>query len=429
MKKVVSIVLSIIAVSLGAQNPAPAPKQVKSVLLMNGFLHIGNGKTIENSLVGFRNGIIDLVADAMVSKIDPSKYDTILQLNGRHIYPAFIAPNSTLGLTEVDAVRATLDFAEVGGYNPHVRSLIAFNTDSKVNSTVRTNGVLYCQVTPRSGVISGTSSVVSLDAWNWEDAVLRADDGIHLNFPRMQQRSWGNEDQSNQFEMQMNNLKKFFTDAKGYCEMKNQEEKNLRFEAMRGIFNGSKTLYVHADYAKELLCAVNFCEDFSIRKIVLVGAKDAWKITSFLKQHAVPVMINRVHDLPSLNEDDIDITYKTAWLLQKDSVEFCLQNAGDMEAMNARNLPFLAGTAAAYGLGKENAIKSITLSAAKIMGVDSRIGSVETGKMASLFVSDGDALDMRTNNVRLAWVEGRQISLYNSQQHQFEKYKIKYGLK
>ncbi|MFN6037708.1 MAG: amidohydrolase family protein [Bacteroidota bacterium] len=428
MKKSLAVLFTLFIGNFICQNPSPAPKQNKSVLLMNGYLHIGNGKTIENSLVGFRDGKIDLVADAKVSKIDPKKYDTIIQLNGKHIYPAFIAPNSTLGLTEVDAVRATLDFSEVGGYNPHVRSLIAFNTDSKINSTVRTNGVLYCQVTPRSGTISGSSSVVSLDAWNWEDAVLKADDGIHLNYPRMQQRSPG-EDQVNVFEQQLNSLKKFFTDAKGYCSSKNPEEKNLRFEAMRGIFDGTKTLYIHADYAKELISAVNFSREYSIKKMVLVGAKDAWKITALLKQNSIPVMLNRVHDLPSLNEDDIDAPYKTAYLLQKDSVEFCLQNAGDMEAMNTRNLPFLAGTAAAYGLSKEDAIKSITLSAAKILGIDSKIGSVENGKFASLFVSEGDALDMRTNIVRMAWIEGRQISLTNAQQYQYEKYKVKYGLK
>lgn len=428
MKKLYTILFILFIGKLICQNPSPAPKQNKSVLLMNGYLHIGNGKTVENSLIGFRNGLIDLVADATVSKIDQSKYDTIIRLNGKHIYPAFIAPNSTLGLTEVDAVRATLDFSEVGGYNPHVRSLIAFNTDSKINSTVRTNGVLYCQVTPRSGTISGSSSVVSLDAWNWEDAVLKADDGIHLNYPRIQQRG-PNEDQANVFEQQLNSLKKFFTEAKGYCNSKNQEEKNLRFEAMRGIFDGTKTLYIHADFVKELISAINFSRDNAVKKMVLVGAKDAWKITALLKQNSIPVMINRVHDLPSLNEDDIDAPYKTAFLLQKDSVEFCIQNAGDMEAMNTRNLPFLAGTAAAYGLSKEEAIKSISLSAAKIIGVDSKIGTVENGKFASLFVSDGDALDMRTNVVRLAWIEGRQISLTNAQQQQYEKYKVKYGVK
>ena len=185
MKNILVLIVGILTLNLHAQNPSPGQLQSKSILLMNGFLHIGNGKIIENSLLGFRNGMIDLVADATVTKIDPAKYDTIIRLNGKHVYPGFIAPNSTLGLTEVDAVRATLDFSEVGNLNPHVRALIAYNTDSKIITTVRTNGVLYAQVTPRSGTISGTSSVVSLDGWNWEDAVLKKDDGIHLNFPKL----------------------------------------------------------------------------------------------------------------------------------------------------------------------------------------------------------------------------------------------------
>ena len=428
MKNILVLIVGILTLNLHAQNPSPGQLQSKSILLMNGFLHIGNGKIIENSLLGFRNGMIDLVADATVTKIDPAKYDTIIRLNGKHVYPGFIAPNSTLGLTEVDAVRATLDFSEVGNLNPHVRALIAYNTDSKIITTVRTNGVLYAQVTPRSGTISGTSSVVSLDGWNWEDAVLKKDDGIHLNFPKIQQRNAGDEVNS-LYEQQMTNLKIFFTNAKAYHETKSPEEKNIRFESMKNVFNGTKTLYIHTDYAKDIVAAIHFSKEFSIKKMVLVGGKDAWKITSILKKERIPVMINRVHDLPTLNEDDIDLPYKTAYLLQKDSVEFCLQNEGDMEAMNTRNLPFLAGTAAAYGLSKEEALQAITLSTAKILGVDYKIGSLETGKLASLIVSEGDALDMRTNKIIMAWIEGRQINLLNTQESQFLKYKNKYGIK
>lgn len=432
MKKLFLALFTLILSSAFAQSSVPGKPQTKSVLLMNGFLHVGNGTVIENSLVGFRNGKIDLVADARTAKVDLKSYDTLIRLEGKHIYPGFIAPNSTLGLTEVDAVRATLDFAEVGGFTPHVRALIAYNTDSKIISTVKTNGVLYCQVTPRAGVVSGTSSVVSLDAWNWEDALVKADDGIHLNFPRRQQRSWNeksNEDPLAQYDAQMAQLRKFFSDARGYLFSSSVAEKNLYFEAMRGVFDGKKRLYVHADFARDILVAINFCKEFSITRPVLVGARDAWKVTREIREAKIPVMINRVHDLPSSNEEDIDMPFKMASLLLRDSIDFCLQNAGDMEAMNTRNLPFLAGTAAAHGLSKEQALTSITLSPARILGVDDKLGSIEQGKLASLFVSEGDALDMRTNKVMQAWVEGRSISLFNSQEAQYEKYKSKYGVK
>ena len=323
------------------QNPAPGLKQTKSILLMNGVLHIGNGKMIENSLVGFRDGIIDLVADATTSKIDMSKYDTIIRLGGQHVYPAFIAPNSTIGLTEVDAVRATLDFSEVGGMNPHVRALIAFNTDSKIISTVRTNGVLYCQVTPRGGTISGTSSVVSLDAWNWEDAVVSTDDGVHLNYPRLPFRIRNEregEDPLAVYESSLIQLNKYFADAVSYLNSPDQQEKNLYFEALRGVFSGKQRIYIHVDYVKDMLSSIDFCSKFNFPKPVFVGGKDAWKITPQLRACKIPVMINRIHDLPSFQEDDIDLPYKLAYLLARDSVEFCLQNEGDMEAMNTRKI-------------------------------------------------------------------------------------------
>ena len=154
-----------------------------TILFMGGIAHLGNGEKIENSVISVKNGKFELVADANKIRIDPSAFDTIIRIYGKHVYPGFISPNTTLGMTEIDAVRATRDFDEVGMFNPNVRSLIAFNTDSKILKTVRTNGVLITQVTPRGGIISGTSSVMFLDGWNWADAQLRVDDGIHLNWP------------------------------------------------------------------------------------------------------------------------------------------------------------------------------------------------------------------------------------------------------
>jgi len=360
-------------------------------------------------------------------------FDTTIDVSGKHIYPAFIAPNSTLGIGEVEAVRATNDFAEIGTYNPHVRALIAFNTDSKVASTVKTNGVLYIQVTPRSGVISGKSSVVSLDAWNWEDAVLKTDDGIHLNFPKIfQQNGWWAEPEpssaNTKYDEQLLELKKFFTDAKYYYASPDKQETNLRFEAMKPLFDNKSTLYIHADYVKDIIASINFSKLVNLKKVVIVGGKDAWKITSLLKQNNIAVMVNRVHDLPSNEQEDIDQAYKLPYLLQKDSVMYCIQNQGDMEGMNARNLPFLAGTACAYGLTQEQAISAITLNTAKILGVDDKIGSLEENKNASFIVSSGDALDMRTNNIEMAFVDGRKVDLNNAQTELYNKYMKKYNL-
>ncbi len=421
------IFLIISSTAINAQNK-------KRVLLMNGTAHLGNGFVLENSLIAFSDGKIDVVADARVTKIDPSKFDTTINLYGKHIYPGLIAPNCILGLQEAEAVRQTSDYAEVGDYNPHIRSLIAFNAESKILETVKTNGVLYVQSTPRDGVISGMSSVLATDGWNWEDAVVKADDGVHLNFPHsIERHGWWAEpqpsDKNSKYTEQVNELIAFFQNASAYNKQVTVSDKNLRYEAMKGIFDGTKNLYIHTDYVKDIIGAVNFIKQFNLKRVVLVGAKDCYKVTSLLKENNIAVMLNRLHDLPELPEAEIDLMYKLPYLLQKDSVLFCLQNQGDMEAMNARNLAFLAGTAVAYGLTKEQALQSITLNSAKILGVDQLIGSIEVGKLASIVVSEGDLLDMKTNAVILAYINGRQINLNNFQNELYKKYSNKLGIK
>jgi imidazolonepropionase-like amidohydrolase len=418
-----------------SQTPTPAPKQTKSILISGLIIHVGNGKVIENGIIGFKDGKITLVADATTIKMSAGAYDTSYALNGAHAYPGFIAPNTTLGITEVDAVRATNDFSETGGYNPHIRSLIAYNAEGKVITTVRTNGVLFAQVTPRRGTISGTSSVMVLEGWNWEDAVLKKDDGVHVNFPKITFRAQSNIEGpdvpttgNTKYDEQVNELKKFFADAKAYC-LTAPEEKNLHYEAMRGVFTGTQNLYIHADFVKDIIASVNFVKQFEIKKPVLVGGNDSWKITKLLKQNNIPVMITRLHSLPETDFDDVDLPYKLAYLLQKDSVIFCLQNAGDQEGQHARNIPFLAGTARAYGLTNEQAVASVSYYTAKILGIDAQTGSLEVGKDASFFISTGDALDMMTNNVILAFINGKKLMLTNTQQEQYQRFCKKYGIK
>lgn len=429
MRYVIFLLVLGISSVIPAQTPTPAPPQKKSMLLMGGYAHVGNGQVIENSVIGFRNGKFDLVADATTARVDVRSYDTVINIQGKHVYPGFIAANNTIGLVEIGAVRATNDMQDVGGMVPNVRSLIAYNTDSKIIPTVRTNGVLIAQVCPRGNVLSGTSSVFKLDGWNWEDAVLKADDGVHLNWPSMFRRSWwdgGNSEKNKDYDKQKENILRFFAEAKAYSET-SQPEKNLRYEAMRGIFNGSQSLFIHSNFVKEISDAIHFASKAGVKKMVLVGGKDSWMITDLLKEKNVPVMLNRVHDLPDRPEDDVDLPYKTPYLLQKAGVLYCIQNEGDMEQINARNLPFNAGTAVAHGLSKEEGLMAISLNVAKILGINQRVGSLEAGKDATFFVSNGDALDMLTNDVVRAFIEGRTIDLQNEQKFLYEQYMKKYG--
>lgn len=411
-----------------------AQKNYTHIALLNATAHIGDGRIIEGSLVVINKDKIETISETKGLKLDYKSFDTVIDLSGKHIYPGLINTNNVLGLHDAESVRATVDFQEVGHINPHVRALIAYNTDNLIIPTIKTNGILYTQVTPRGGLISGASSVMALEGWNWEDAVLKADDGIHLNFPKMIIHKWSEEEglsktANKKYNDELNYLNKFFVDAKAYCSEVSATEKNLRFEAMRAVLSGSANLYIHCDKAKDILSAIYFSEKNGIKKPVIVGGKESYKVTASLRKNKVPVMLNRVNDLPDHADERVDLVYSLPYLLQKDSVLFCLQLEGDMEAMQSRNLPFNAGETVAYGLTKEQALASITSNAATILGIDQLLGTLSEGKLASLVVSEGDILDIRTNNIVLAYIAGKKVDLLNQQTELYLKYKNKYGIK
>jgi imidazolonepropionase-like amidohydrolase len=424
-----ALMLGLFSAAEAQQNPTPAPPQKKSVLIMNATAHIGNGQVIENSLVGFREGKIDLVADARTARVSITAYDTVIIADSKHLYPGFIAGNTTLGLHEIDAVRAQDDLAEVGSFKPGVRSAIAYNTDSEIIPTVRSNGVLIGQITPRGGTVSGTSSVMQFDAWNWEDALVREDDGVHLNWPevvhRHRKKSAVRVERVKSYDQQRREIAIFFAEARAYAES-SPPVTEMRYEALRGIFSGTATLYVHADHIQAIREALAFKREMNIPEMVIVGGYDAHHAAGEMKEADVAVMLRRVHALPVYDSDDPDLPYRLPAMLHEAGVKFCLQNEGDMERMGLRNLPFYAGTAVAYGLPYEEAVRSITLAPAEILGIAERCGSIETGKDATLILSDGDALDMRTNRILYAFIEGRRIGLGSKQTQLYEKYRRKY---
>jgi len=247
----------------------PAAEQLKSVLISGVTIHIGNGKEIQDGAVGFSNGKIDFVGSAARA---PKGYDEIIDATDKHVYPGFIAVNSQIGLTEIGAVRATHDEREVGGYNPHVRSLIAYNTDSRITPTVRTNGVLMGQISPKGGRISGSSSVVEFDAWNWEDAAYAVDEGIHVNWPRKLRWSWKERkmEPNKNYDEQVADLKAFLTRAKAYCRGE-QEVVQLREQASCRLFDAQQTLYVPTNRSSEMIAAINMAQDLGIDKLCIVG--------------------------------------------------------------------------------------------------------------------------------------------------------------
>ena len=422
-----------LALMLGASaawaQPTPGAEQSRSMLILGATAHLGTGDVLEDCAVGFRDGKIDYVGRSF--QVNRQKYDDIVDATGQHLYPGFIVTNTTLGLQEIGAVRATQDQYEVGTFRPNVRSVIAFNTDSEIPPTVRTNGVLMGQITPRGGVVSGSSGVVHFDGWNWEDAAMVMVDGIHLNWPSThhRHRSDGKVDiqRRKTYDQQKHEIERFFGEAQAYAAAPRASVTDVRHEGMRGLFDGSLCLYVHTNDARAITEAVHFKRDLGIERMAIVGGYDAYLVADLLRENDVAVMLQSVHSLPRFADDDVDLPFKLPKLLMDEGLTVALQVDKRMTEMNSRNLPFYAGTARAYGLTEEQAIQALTRNPARILGIDDQVGTLERGKVATMFLSEGDALDMRTNSLTHAWIEGRDIDLDNRQRQLYRKFQTKYG--
>jgi imidazolonepropionase-like amidohydrolase len=432
MKKIIFYISCLFAYTqINAQETmSPAQPQKETIALTNSSIHVGNGQVITNGTVIFKDGKITEVG-ANISTAGAR----VIDCNGKHIYPGLILTASQLGLIEVNSNRATVDGTEIGELNPGIRSLVAYNTDSKVINTLRVNGILLANVIPDGGLISGSSSVVQLDAWNWEDAAYRSDVGIHFRMPSLLNRTRGRAGFGGQQAPadpvktgleQIEKVKAFFRESKAYLAESKHDNTNLKYEAVSRLFNKKQKLFIHCNIVKEMLLAVDFAKEFGF-DIVLVGAVDSWQIADLLKQNNIAVILNQLHDLPAMIDDDIDQPFKTPAMLQKAGVLFAIND--DDANSRYRNLPFNAGTASAYGLTKEEALAAVTLNAAQILGIADKTGSIETGKDANIVISEGDILDMRTNIITNAFIQGRQVDLNNKQMQLAEKYEKKYGIK
>ncbi len=440
MKKlfILTTLIVFVASVQSQSNVLPTPPQEQTVVLYNGTLHKGNGEVINNAVVIMEKGKITYAGPMVASDFKDAK---VIDVAGKHIYPGLILPLSSLGLIETGAVRASNDVREIGDMNPDVRSIVAYNTDSKVINTLRSNGILMANIVPQGSFLAGSSSVVQLDAWTWEDASYKTDAGMHLYMPAMMPRpnfgrfgggrpggpNAGQEsDPVKEGLEQIEKLKSFFREAKAYHAITRHDETNLMFESVKGLYGKQQKLYVHANTVKQMLVALDFVKEFGF-DVVIVGGSDSWQIADLLKQNNVSVILQQMHSLPTATDDDVDQPYKTAAALQKAGVLFSISD--DDNQTRGRNIAFNAGTAATYGLTKEEALAAITLNVAKITGVADKTGSIEVGKDANIIISSGDILDMRTSNVTDAFIQGRKINLDDKQKQLNERYEQKYKLK
>jgi len=437
MKKLIytlSSLLLLSGIATAQETVYPAKQQKGLLFITNGTVHVGNGTVIENATVKINNGKIEEVGTNIAVPQDDVR---VFNVKGKHVYPGLILPVSTLGLQEISGIRSTTDFNEIGDLNPSIRSIAAYNADSKITNTLRSNGILLVHTAPVGSLIGGQSSVVQLDAWNEEDAAYSADMGMNFYMPSLLSRFGGRQaalfaqffpqqgDPSKEALDKIEAVKHFFREAKVYIANE-QKIPNLKLEATRNLFAKKQTLFIHCNQVKQMLLAIDFVKEFDF-KVVVVGASESWQIADLLKQNNIGVILSQMHSLPTLDDDDVDQPYKTCAALQKAGVLYCIND--DDPQNRGRNLPFNAGTAATYGITSEEALSAITLNAAKILSIDNITGSIEKGKDANIVVSEGDILDMKSSIILHAFVQGRKVELGDKHKQLFERYKYKYGIK
>lgn len=427
------IALIMLCITTFAQETVyPTPKQTTPVVITNATVHVGNGQILENTSILITDGKIKQIGSGIAAPAGAQ----IISAQGKQVYPGLILSVSDLGLVEVPSVRATSDVREIGNINSSIRSIVAYNTDSKVTNTLRSNGILLANIVPEGGLISGSSSVVQLDAWNWEDAAYKMDGGIHFYMPALLSRPPAGRAQRSPEQVpedpikmgldRVDEIKSLLRTAKAYNAQTSHKETNLKLAALKGLFDKRQKLYVHAATVKQMLVALDFVREFGV-DMAIVGGSDSWQIADLLKQNNVAVILNQSHSLPTLDDDDVDQPYKTPAMLQKAGVLFTITDTDGQT--RGRNLAYNAGTAVAYGLTKEQAVQAITLNAAKVLGIADKTGSIEVGKDANIVISTGDILDMRSSIVTDAFIQGRKINLDNKQKQLYERYKYKYNSK
>lgn len=406
--------------------PVPGAVQSLPVILSGGTIHTGTGNVLTGDLL-FNNGKIVSVG----SLLETFKNAITIDCKGKHIWPGLIAANTQIGLNEIESVRSLHDYAETGEINPNARAIIGYNTDSRVTPTIRSNGVLLAQVCPIGGIFSGTSSVVQLDAWNWEDAAYATDEGLHLNWPNMNLiTAWwapSVEEQEAQMKQELEKIRSATLDAKAYLELRKAGTltwTDLRWESMIPVLEGKRTVFIHASSARQIQSAIAFITEFKL-KGVIVGGQQSWMVTELLRESGVPVILTDVHRLPGSEDEDVLLPYKLPALLKAAGVRFCISVSGFWQV---RNLAFHAGTAAAYGLTHDEALMSITKWPAEILGISDRTGTLEPGKDANLIITEGDVLNMAESRVLYAFIQGRKLDLGNRQKDLYKKFGTKYGM-
>lgn len=430
------ILLALAPTALFAQSFPPGKPQAVPVVVEGGAVHVGNGQVYTPGYVVFSGGKIAAVGQGAAPAAAVPTGALRVSASGKHVYPGLIVTNNVLGLDEVGAVRATHDYAEVGAITPEVQATTAYNAASEVTPTVRANGILTAMVCPSGVWMPGRPGLVQLDAWTADDATLKRSLGVSVLIPnRFNNSGWwaepGSAQPNENRPAEYARIREVLRDGKSYAQApKGSRPANERLEALRNVFAGTERLFIYAYGPREVKEGVLLAREYGITKpVIITDASSAVAVADFLAQEKVPVILNRIHSLPSRGDSPYDEAYAAPGKLRTAGVDFALDISGDMEPMQARNLGLMAGTAQGYGLTEEQALEAVTLAPARIIGTADRLGSLEAGKDATLFISEGPFSDIRTGKLVSAYIGGRAVTLDTRQKALYRHYAARYGLK
>jgi len=416
--------------TLVASDPIPGRSPAHPIAIVGATIHPVDAPAIENGTIVFDRGrIVSLGRDAAI----PPGSERV-DATGKHIYPGLIAPSTELGLIEIESVRATRDQTEVGEMNPNVRAEISVNPDSEHIPVARANGIALAVTRPSGGRISGSSALIRLDGWTWEDLTVRAPLGIEVSWPylasggrgrRGRGAPGGAERAERERETIVERIDEVFAAAEAYARARPELEAmagdddapDLRMEALRPAISGEIPVFLQAEDERQIRSAVEWALGRKLRPVI-VGGRDAPEVAEYLADRDVPVIYGPIHRLPARRDEDVAAPFSGPARLHAAGVRFAI---GAFDTSNVRNLPYQAACAAANGLPPEEALRAITLSAAEILGVADRYGSLAPGKSATLIVTDGDPLEIPTQ-VEAMWIDGARVDLASRHTQLFEKY-------
>ncbi len=411
-----------------AHDQIPGSPQRKPIVIKNATIHVVSGPVIGRGSVLLVDGKIAAVGKAVVVPKRAMEIDA----TGMHVYPGLIEPITDLGLREINAVSETSDTTEHGERNPNAKAWVAVNPDSELIPVARAGGVLTAMTAPRGRWLRGQTAVIALDGWTVDEMAVLAPAGLYIDGRWMEPYD---DDEKKRIEKRAKRQMEFgalLGEAKRYGEGREESmdrtPSDLRLESLLPLLRGEYPLIVEANSQAAIESAITFAQQHRLQ-LVIYGGYDAERCAELLVKYDIPVIIGGVYRLPMRRHEAYDAAYTLPVRLKAAGVRFCIGGygaGGPGGAAAARNLPYHAGNAVAYGLKQADAIRSITLSAAEILGVADQLGSINVGKDATLILANGDILETATNVTR-AWISGREVDLGSRHKTLYEKYRKKYS--